>query len=235
MYYNQFVFGLFALWATICGRGTSPSLALWLVGAAEGVASPLATTALSKTGGSEADLDERQSRLEELFRQHSYRVLAYACRRGASQAEAEDVVSETFLVCWRRLEVVPDDALPWLLGVAHKVLANHWRSVRRRDALVARMAHHVSFLGGAPSGPLEPANPESPTIAAFARLPEKDREVLILVAWDGLTHKQGAQVLGCSPTAFAVRAHRARKRLLKEIECVRTSSGIDAALDKRGP
>ena len=190
---------------------------------------------LAENRGSEAEIDERHLRLEELFLQHSYRVLAYAYRRGASPAEAEDVVSETFLVCWRRLEVVPDDALPWLLGVAHKVLANHWRSGRRRDALVARMAHHVSFLGGAPSGPLEPANPESPTIAAFARLPEKDREVLILVAWDGLTHKQGAQVLGCSPTAFSVRAHRARKRLLKEIECVRTSSRIDAAPDKRGP
>jgi RNA polymerase sigma factor (sigma-70 family) len=146
-------------------------------------------------------------------------VLGYAIRRTSDRAGAEDVVSETFLVVWRRLDDVPKgDELPWVLGVARKVLANQRRAAGRR----------------APDGPLVPleavADPDPRTAvadrvadrdafaAAFAALSPSDREVLALVSWDGLAPREAAAVLGCSSATFSLRLHRARKRLLKELE-----------------
>jgi RNA polymerase sigma-70 factor (ECF subfamily) len=54
--------------------------------------------------------------------------------------------------------------------------------------------------------------------AALARLRPMDRELLMLVAWDGLDTPQAAHVLGISPAMFSVRIHRARKRLMKELD-----------------
>ena len=145
-------------------------------------------------------------------------MLGYAIRRSADRGSAEDAVSETFLIAWRRLEVVPTEALPWLLGVARKVIANQRRAAGRRN----------------PDGPLVPleavADPApgagvADLIAdreafaeAFAALGPADREVLALVNWDGLSPKEAATVLGCTPATFYLRLHRARRRLLKELE-----------------
>ncbi len=92
--------------------------------------------------------DERDKRrVEELFRLHGPDVLAYARRRTATFADAQDALAETFLVCCRRVPDVPDDPLPWLLGVARKVLANQRRSRLRRSALRTRLE---VFAGSAP-------------------------------------------------------------------------------------
>jgi RNA polymerase sigma-70 factor (ECF subfamily) len=80
-------------------------------------------------------LDTPEDRFEALYAEHYGRVLAYVLRR-APAAVASDVVADVFLVAWRRLEQVPDDPVPWLLGVARKTLANERRSGRRRAALV---------------------------------------------------------------------------------------------------
>jgi RNA polymerase sigma-70 factor (ECF subfamily) len=77
---------------------------------------------------------------EALFHQHADAVLAYAIRRSDVDA-AEEVVAETFAVAWRRLDVVPDPALPWLLGVVRRVLANELRSLGRAEALTLRLAN----------------------------------------------------------------------------------------------
>jgi RNA polymerase sigma-70 factor (ECF subfamily) len=53
---------------------------------------------------------------------------------------AKDVAAETFLIAWRRLEDVPREPAPWLLGVARKVIAGQLRTDARRDALAARLA-----------------------------------------------------------------------------------------------
>lgn len=68
--------------------------------------------------------------ISELYEQFAGRVLAYA-RRHANRDDAEDVVAETFHVAWRRRDVVPDEPLPWLIGVAHNVLRSQWRVSRR--------------------------------------------------------------------------------------------------------
>jgi RNA polymerase sigma-70 factor (ECF subfamily) len=142
-------------------------------------------------------------RFERLFREHVGAVRAYAARR--DPAVAEDVVAETFLICWRRLDDVPQDELPWLLGIARRCLANARRSRTRRAALLERVAQEP------------PATPEAsaadPRVrSALALLSAGDREILLLVAWDGLDRAGVARVLGCSQATVRLRLHRARRR-----------------------
>ncbi len=81
---------------------------------------------------------------EQLYRQHAGAVLAYA-RRRTTQEAADDAVAEVFLIAWRRVDDVPAEPLPWLLGVARRVLANQRRGERRGadgGSQVARLGVH---------------------------------------------------------------------------------------------
>jgi RNA polymerase sigma factor (sigma-70 family) len=164
---------------------------------------------LTPRRGSREHLNQRRARFESLFREHSGRVLDYALNRGMELQEAEDVVSDTFLVCWRRLDDVPGDALPWLLVTA-------------RDALKARVADDLAPVGPGPVEPMEQTTQRALLRQAVAELGEKDREAIVLVTWDGLSNAEAASVLGCSRAAFAVRSHRARVRLMKYLDDIRT-------------
>ena len=123
---------------------------------------------------------------------------------------ADEIVAETFLVAWRRLDEVPDDALPWLLGVARNVRANLHRSDRRRDALVQRLGPERPRAG---DDPVDTVGERDALRSALATLSEADREVLLLTAWDDLDRDQVARALGCSRANVAVRLFRARRRL----------------------
>jgi len=152
--------------------------------------------------------DARRERFEQLFDDHFQLVTAYALRR-ANQAEAEDAVAETFTVAWRRLDELSGDPKLWLLGVARRVLANQRRAAGRSAALAELLAHERTGDEG-------PA--ESPAILqALVHLSEKDREALLLQAWEGLSIAEIAAALGCSPTAAKVRLHRGRRRLRTEL------------------
>jgi RNA polymerase sigma-70 factor (ECF subfamily) len=70
---------------------------------------------------------QRRSRLEGLFSAHAGAVRAYA-RRRVDPVAADDAVSEVFVIAWRRLDDVPDDALPWLLGLASEPHTAEWRA-----------------------------------------------------------------------------------------------------------
>jgi RNA polymerase sigma factor (sigma-70 family) len=133
--------------------------------------------------------------------------MAYALRR-AHPDDAEDVVAETFLVAWRRFDSIPSEPLPWLLGVARKVMSTKRRSITRRAALEVRLRDSLEA-----SSSIVTSSDRLSLIRAFTSLREADREVLMLVGWDGLSASQAAQVLGCSQTSFSLRLHRARKRL----------------------
>lgn len=154
------------------------------------------------------------SRLEALVREHRPAVVAYA-RRRVDPATADDIVAETFLACWRRLDDVPDDPLPWLLGVARRCLGNRRRADGRAAALAERAA-----AWGPPSGGRDVAESVAErdhVLRAFAALSEQDREVLALTAWEGLDTARAAAALGCSRPALKVRLHRARRRLAERL------------------
>ena len=149
---------------------------------------------------------DAQQRFREAYDEHVRAVAAFALRRVPAAADAEDIVSETFLVAWRRFGEAPADLRPWLFGVARMVLRHHYRATSRRDALSARLAEALSGLGpgAADHGWLADALPQ---------LSEADRDLLTLTAWEGLSHAEAGKVLGCSAAAVAVRLHRARRRL----------------------
>jgi RNA polymerase sigma factor (sigma-70 family) len=158
------------------------------------------------TAGSTA---QRRARFEDLYVRSWSVVRRYAARR-AAPSDVDDIVSETFLVAWRRLEAIPADELPWLLGVARKVLATRRRGADRHIRLVERLAAEPVPDFGEPEPPAY--SPEQ-IHAALAQLPESDREVLMLVYWDDLTPTRAARVLGSSSVATRVRLHRARAKL----------------------
>ena len=168
----------------------------------------------------------RATRFEAIFGATHSRVLAYALRRAEDPDSAEEAVSETFLIAWRRLEVVPaEQPLPWLLGTARRVLANQRRSAKRR-APDGPHAHLGSVEVRDPSPPIPEGLAEREAFAAaFAALGDRDREVLSLIAWDGLQAREAAEVMGCTAAAFSIRLHRARRRLLKELEASGHSLG----------
>ena len=156
--------------------------------------------------------DDAAARLERLFADHERRVLAYAMRRAPTQADAEDAAVETFTIAWRKIDKVPADALPWLLAVARRVIANQRRADQRRTRLIARFGRQAATPPPATSQP-----DGGPLSEALGRLPANDQELLRLVAWDELDHLAISGVLGISVNAVAIRLHRARKRLRAEL------------------
>jgi len=149
---------------------------------------------------------------EGLFRANHAAVYRYVVRR-VEEAAVQDVVAETFLVAWRRHEEIAGDPLPWLLGIARRACANHLRGRERRVALGERLAAQPcparSSWGSREHGELK---------RALAALGDADREALLLVAWDGLSNREAAKVVGCATATFAVRLHRARGRLAGALE-----------------
>ncbi|MGE3795396.1 MAG: RNA polymerase sigma factor [Dehalococcoidia bacterium] len=150
---------------------------------------------------------EDERRFDALWREHHRAVLAYALRRAPDQAR--DLAAEVFVVAWRRLDQVPDDALPWLLAVARNKVLNQRRGARRWIAALARLANERERHAPDPAD----ASDLSRLRAALTALSERDREIIALTAWDGLSTGQAATVLGITPQAAAVRLHRARGRL----------------------
>jgi RNA polymerase sigma-70 factor (ECF subfamily) len=144
-------------------------------------------------------------------------VLGYALRRVDQPADAADVVSEVFLVAWRRLgDAPPGDGRPWLFGIAKRLLANYHRGQRRRQRLGGRLRDVLA----------RDVVPDPATGVAewdrvrrlLLRLRPDDRELLMLVGWDGLTPTEAAEVVGIAPGAARMRLARARQRFRELVD-----------------
>ena len=170
--------------------------------------------------------EESRAAFERLFRDTRGDLLAFIARRSRSD-DAADILAETYLIAWQKLDAIPkgDRARLWLFGVARNLLL---KSADRRhfgDALVGRLADEIRRAQAVHA----PAQDERSAVlfAALAALPERDREILTLTAWEGLTPKQIAVVTGSSANIVRVRLSRARARLKRQLGSVRTA--------KRGP
>ena len=153
-----------------------------------------------------------------LFDRHGDSVRRYCARRTGSIDAADDLVSIVFLEAWRRrgdVELVDDNALPWLYGLARKTLQRRWRtSVRHRRA-----------LGRLPAVLVEPDHADNVASRlddekhlaqlreAFSRLRPVDRDVLLLCVWQGLDYSSAAVALGVPVGTVRSRLSRARARL----------------------
>jgi len=162
----------------------------------------------------------REARFEALAGVVARPLLRYLSRRADTDA-VDDILAETMLVLWRRLDDVPglsddapidpDEVLPWCYGVARGCLANAQRAHTRRLRLVDRLTRSVP-----PAGPGEAEHPE--LHAALGALPIADREVLLLWAWEGLAPREIAQVTGLTSNAVSIRLHRAKRKTAALLE-----------------
>lgn len=146
--------------------------------------------------------------LEDLWSAYGGRVWAYAARRVGRQL-ADDVVADVFLVAWRRRHLRPAEPLPWLYGVARRVLADHYRAESRRARLIERVGHQPHFNAGVDddvAGSISMAS-------ALTQLSDADREALLLTVWEGLRPSEAAAVVDMTAPAFRMRLSRARRRL----------------------
>lgn len=151
---------------------------------------------------------------ERVYERSFDRVAAYVLAR-ADRSDAADVVARTFEIAWRRRAHMPEDPLPWLLGIARRVLAEGRRADRRRGALIERIGAHSRV---SVDGHEDAVASRRAVVQALSGLTPNQLEALLLTAWDGLSEKQAAAALGCSRSAVAVRLHRARRRLRKQLD-----------------
>ncbi|MBN8882755.1 RNA polymerase sigma-70 factor (ECF subfamily) [Salana multivorans] len=147
---------------------------------------------------------------EDLVRSHSRAIVRYFARR-APVDDAEDLAAEVLLVAWRRRDDVPEEAeLPWLYRTAGFVLANYRRK---------RTELPVEDLPDRPTRARVGTDPEVSALfdaelrGALALVSDRDREIILLHAWDGLDGVQLAEVLGISRSGADAALSRARKRL----------------------
>lgn len=154
-----------------------------------------------------------------IFDRHAKTVYNHLFRRTADWAEAEDLTSAVFLHAWRRRSEVAldrDSALPWLLGIAERLLSNTRRRLRRAEALLRRLVSHDESVGDHAdrvAGEVDDARRMSQLHRALARLPRHEREVVELCMWSGLDQQAAATALGVAVGTVKSRLHRARRRL----------------------
>jgi RNA polymerase sigma-70 factor (ECF subfamily) len=156
---------------------------------------------------------DRESTFRSLY-ETVYPDLVRFVQRRARPDQVDDIVADTFLVVWRRLDDAPrahDDARAWVFGVARNTLLNEHRGDQRRRALAVRLADPSSTVRGSPGTEL--ATRRLDLARAWTRLSEVHQEALGLAVLDDLPAPQAAAVLGISPVAFRLRLSRARRAL----------------------
>ncbi|MGI9642822.1 MAG: RNA polymerase sigma factor [Acidimicrobiia bacterium] len=159
---------------------------------------------------------QTKAEFERLYLAHAQAVYSY-CQRRTSAEEAKDATADVFAVAWRRFDAVPNDdgQLPWLYGVARNVLKDRGRSMRRRDRLNARVASQPAEHAEGPEPQVVRSSEHEAVIAAMAKLPGKDQEIIRLVEWEGLSREQVAEMMFVSRAAIDKRMTRAYKKLAR--------------------
>ena len=161
---------------------------------------------------------DRRALLDTWFRAYADRVLAYLQHRTDPQT-AQDLLQEVFMIAFAKAPELPQPPLGWLFGTARRVLANRYRGRRRQDELIARLIENSTDSGSVASEIDDETRELKHAFAqTLATLSAADREVLTLTGWYDLTPSEAAEALGCSPSAYAVRLHRARKRLAAALD-----------------
>jgi len=176
------------------------------------------------------DDPQRRRRFNNLFAAYGPDIVAYCSWRADSETDAQDAAADVFLIAWRRLDAVPegDAAKVWLYATARRVIANQRRSTRRRAALRERLTHEQPPLAMGSSD-----REKSLVHEALHRLARRDREVLLLAEWEGLTPGEIGVVLNCLAVTVRGRLHRARNRFRTAYQELARESRADAGRMRR--
>lgn len=173
--------------------------------------------------------EESISRLRSAFDRHSSSILGYAIRRTRSSQDAADVLAETMVVAWRRVEEMPEEpeTILWLYGIARNVQLNLARGELRRNRLSMKMSHLLDEA----VPPADEIQLENATDVrrALQSLSENEREVLVLAAVEGLSPSEIASLLDMNASTVRTHLHRAResmRALLDSQATTKEESGI---------
>lgn len=153
---------------------------------------------------------EHSARFAVLYERHVGRVARYLARR-VGQEHADDLTAEVFVRAFRargRFRAERDSALPWLLGIAGHLIADHRRVERRRLVALQRLAIATPEASADDHPSLAPE-----TVRRLRRLPAADRDALLLVVWGELSYAEAAEALGVPVGTVRSRIARARERL----------------------
>lgn len=160
----------------------------------------------------------------ELLYATNYDAVLRYCLRRSNRDDALDATAETFTVAWRRRDDIPQShALPWLYGVARRVLANQRRSTGRHDRTVA----HLQLVDDPQSEGPEPQVVRSQEaremVDALGQLRPADQEIIRLAGWEELGRDEIAEALRCTPNAVTKRLNRALDRLAQQLGAIERS------------
>ena len=160
--------------------------------------------------GRAGDDHSDQRDFNALFEEHYDAVYRYA-RRRVGPDQADDVASEAFVVAWRRRDRLPPGReLPWLYACARRIGLAHHRLERRQGSIAASLERETDTTH---HDDIDRVLDRDRALAALARLTEIERELVMLVTWEGLDCRQAAKVVGCTHVTARGRLHRARRKL----------------------
>jgi RNA polymerase sigma-70 factor (ECF subfamily) len=174
--------------------------------------------------------DDSRARFEALAAEVVEPVRRFLARR-TDPATADDVLAETLLVCWRRLDQVPENALPWVYGVARNCLANIARGDRRQVRLAAR----ISVVDPPEEAERQPDPADERVGAALAALRPEEADLLRLWAWEQLGPSEIAELLDITPNAVSIRLHRARGKFVDALRKIDGGAGHEGVREGREP
>lgn len=174
------------------------------------------------------DDDDRRDRFEQLAPALMEPLRRFLARR-TDAATADDVLADTLLVCWRRLDELPDQPLPWAYAVARNCLANAERGARRQQRVAAKVASVDPPRESTPG----PGEADHPLVDVLGRLRPDDAELLRLWAWEQLAPAEIATVLDITANAASIRLHRAREKLRAELRKTEPVSGHEESREGR--
>ena len=161
---------------------------------------------------------QHKVQFERIYAEHAQAVHAY-CLRRTSREDAKDATADVFAVAWRRFDDLPngDEVLPWLYGVAKNVLRDRRRSLRRRDRLTVKIGSQPADIVEGPEPQVVRSTEHERVLAAMAKLPDKDQEIIRLVEWEGLSRQQVADLMFVSRAAIDKRITRAHRKMARTL------------------
>jgi len=169
-----------------------------------------------KANSSRTKEAEKQQCFEVFFRANYNRLEQYVGRR-VPHAQVDDVVAGTFVVAWKKFDLVEQPSLPWLFRIASFEVKSSHRKTQRDGHTLGSEA-----LEGIPNTVDEIFDTE-PLRHAMVELSDVDQEILRLVHWDDLTRSEIAEVLELAVSAVNMRYHRAIERLEQRLIPTTTS------------
>jgi RNA polymerase sigma factor (sigma-70 family) len=162
-------------------------------------------------------------------------VYAY-CRRRTDAGSVDDAVADTFLTAWRKSDEIPpgDQALPWLYGVAYRVLTHQWRGSSRRRRLTEKVASFAGISASLPEEIVITGQEHRQLLTALGALRQNDQEILRLTVWEELSQAEIAIALGISVGAVRQRFYAAKKKLTDEYNRLESRKVHSPAAQKGG-